>query len=179
MVMDIMKKTIRNEVIIGNAHLLDLEVLVPDRPARLLAMGNLARNRAPASDNPKVESLSAINYLVVGAGGDIYQMMEAVSRIKEKNPRLKVILADSLETPMFPTNQENKPAGVERIIYASKKMSDASRGLLYHKAGILTGCGGSLACGVAFTLADKIGTAATVAFTITNFDLNILDQLQQ
>ena len=70
---------------------------------------------------------------------------------------LKVILADSLETPMFPTNQENKPAGVERIIYASKKMSDASRGLLYHKAGILTGCGGSLACGVAFTLADKIG----------------------
>ena len=103
--MDIMKYTIRNEVIIGkfpdfltqkitafegNAHLLDLEVLVPDRPARLLAMGNLARNRAPASDNPKVESLSAINYLVVGAGGDIYQMMEAVSRIKEKNPTLKV-----------------------------------------------------------------------------------------
>ena len=105
MVMDIMKTTIRNEVIIGkfpdfltqrntafegNAHLLDLEVLVPDRPARLLAMGNLARNRVPASDNPKVESLSAINYLVVGAGGDIYQMMEAVSRIKERNPRLKV-----------------------------------------------------------------------------------------
>lgn len=58
---------------------------------------------------------------------------------------------------MFSTNGENKPPGVERIIYGSKKMSDASQGLLYHKAGILTGMGGHLACGVAFTLADKIG----------------------
>jgi len=174
-----MKQTIRNEVIIGNAHLLDLEVLVPDRPARLLAMGNLAMNRAPASDNPKVESLSAIDYLVVGAGGDIYQMMEAVSRIKEKNPRLKVILADSLETPFFPIGPNNKPPGVERIIHVSRKMADASRGFLHHKAGILTGPGGGLACGVAFSLADKIEIETTVAFTITNFDLGLLEQLEQ
>eukprot|EP00091_Calanus_sinicus_P022012 TRINITY_DN6781_c0_g1_i1.p1 TRINITY_DN6781_c0_g1~~TRINITY_DN6781_c0_g1_i1.p1 ORF type:complete len:180 (+),score=53.99 TRINITY_DN6781_c0_g1_i1:330-869(+) len=179
MVMDIMEKTIRKEVIIGNAHLLDLEVLVPDRPARLLALGNLARNRAPAEDNPWVESLSAINYLVVGAGGDIYQLMEAVSKIKEKNPSLKVILADSLETPIFPSGPNNKPLGVERIIQVSKKMADASRAFLHQKAGILTGHVAGLACGVAFSLADKIEIETTVAFTITNFDLSLLEQLQQ
>jgi len=177
--MDKMKNTLRNEVIIGKAHLLDLEMLVPYRPMRLLAMGHMGTNSAPTSDNPKVEPLSAIHYLVVGAGGDMHELMESIRKIKEKVPRLKVILADSFETPMFSTNQGNKPAGVERIIYVSKKMSDASRGLLYHKAGILTGCGGSLACGVAFTLADKIGNDATVAFTITNFGLKTLEQLQQ
>jgi len=177
--MDKMKKTLRNEVIIGKAHLLDLEMLVPNRPVRLLAMGDLGTNSSPTSDNPKVEPLSAIHYLVVGAGGDMHQLTESIRKIKENVPRLKVILADSLETPMFPPNQESKPVGVERIIYGSKKMSDASRGLLYHKAGILTGWGGSLACGVAFTLADKIETDATAAFTITNFDLKTVDQLQQ
>jgi len=174
-----MNKTIRNEVIIGNAHLLDLEVLVPDRPVRLLALGNLAGCPTPASDNPKVEPLSAINYLVVGVGGEIYQLMEAVTRIKEKNPRLKVILADSLESPFFPTLPNSQPPGVERIIRVSKKMADASRGFLHHKAGLLTGPGGGLACGVAFSLADKIEIETTVAFATTNFDLSLLEQLQQ
>jgi len=177
--MDKMKNTLRNEVIIGKAHLLDLEMLVSDRPVRLLAVGHLGTNSSPTCDHPKVEPLSAIHYLVVGTGGNMHQLMESIRKIKEKVPRLKVILADSLETPMFSTNQENKPAGVERIIYASKKMSDASQGLLYHKAGILTGYGGSLACGVAFALADNIEAGATVAFTISNFNLNTLGQLQQ
>jgi len=177
--MDNLKHTQRNEVIIGNAHLLDLDMLLPDHPVRLLALGNRARNYAPAIDNPKVEPLSALNYLVVGAAGDMHQLVESVRKIKEMVPQIKVILADSAETPMFPKNQANKPAGVESIIYAPRKMSDASRALLYHKAGILTGCGGSRACGVAFTLAEKIGIDATVAFTITNFDQRILEQLQQ
>merc|ERR1712106_649208 len=103
------------------------------------------------------------------------QLVESVQKIKEMVPQIKVILADSAETPMFPKNQANKPAGVESIIDAPRKMSVASRALLYHKAGILTGCGGSRACGVAFTLAEKIGIDATVAFTITNFDQRILN----
>ena len=73
---------------------------------------------------------------------------------------LKVILADSLESPYFPIraiNQGNKPAGVERIIHVSRDMAEASRSLLHHQAGILTGQGGGLAGGVAFTLANKIG----------------------
>ena len=67
-----------------------------------------------------------------------------------------MILADSLETPFFPLGLNMKPLGEERIIHVSKKMADASRGFLHHKAGILTIRGGGLACGVAFSLADKI-----------------------
>ena len=65
-------------------------MLVPDRPVRLLALGHLARNSAPTSVNQLVEPLTAINYLVVSAVGDVQQVLEAVRRIKEKNPRLKV-----------------------------------------------------------------------------------------
>jgi len=82
--------TLRNEVIIGNAHLLNLDFLVPERPVRLLALGNLAGYPAHAFDNPSVEPLSAINYLVVGAAGDIQQMKEAVRRMRENSPILKV-----------------------------------------------------------------------------------------
>jgi len=180
--MDQTNNKLRNKVIIGNAHLLELEMLVPDRPVRLLALGHLARNSAPTSVNQLVEPLTAINYLVVSAVGDVQQVLEAVRRIKEKNPRLKVILADSLEAPYFPIraiNQGNKPASVERIIHVSRDMAEASRSLLHHQAGILTGQGGGLAGGVAFTLANKIGIDATVAFTITNFNMNLLNQLQK
>ena len=76
--------------LIGKAHLLDLEMLVPNRPVRLLAMGDLGTNSAPTSDNPKVEPLSAIHCLVVGAGGDMHQLMESIRKIKENVPRLKV-----------------------------------------------------------------------------------------
>ena len=38
----------------------------------------------------KVEPLSAIHYLVVGAGGDMHELMESIRKIKEKVPRLKV-----------------------------------------------------------------------------------------
>ena len=65
-------------------------MLVPDQPIRLLALGHTARMSAPASVHQLVEPLTAINYLVVGAGGDVHQMMEAVGKIKEKNPLLKV-----------------------------------------------------------------------------------------
>eukprot|EP00092_Neocalanus_flemingeri_P092153 GFUD01116958.1.p1 GENE.GFUD01116958.1~~GFUD01116958.1.p1 ORF type:complete len:185 (-),score=41.21 GFUD01116958.1:241-795(-) len=172
----------RKEAIIGNSHLLDLEVLVPDRTVRLLALGHLARNSAPSPDNQLVEPLTAINHLVVSTGGDMHQLMEAVRKIKEQNPQLKVIIADSLESPYFPVgtlNQSNKPAGVERIIPVSREMAEASRSLLHHQAGILTGPGGGLAGCVAFALANKIGIEATVAFTITNFNMNLLDQLLQ
>jgi len=172
--------TLRNEVIIGNAHLLNLDFLVPGRPARLLALGSLAGYPAHAFDNPSVEPLSAINYLVVGAGGDIQQMKEAVRRMRENSPILKVILADSLEAPLFPTGvNDDTPEGVDRVISVSKKMVDVSRGLLYHKAGILTGVGGGLACGVALALAGQIEVDATVAFSFTNFDLSLQEQLHQ
>eukprot|EP00092_Neocalanus_flemingeri_P036062 GFUD01039262.1.p1 GENE.GFUD01039262.1~~GFUD01039262.1.p1 ORF type:complete len:185 (+),score=37.63 GFUD01039262.1:139-693(+) len=180
--MDQNKNEPRKEAIIGNAHLLDLEVLVPDRAVRLLALGHMARSSAPTSKAKMSEPLTAINYLVVSTGGDILQMMEAVRKIKEQNPRLKVIIADSLESPYFPVgtlNQSNKPAGVERIIPVSREMAEASRSLLHHQAGILTGPGGGLAGCVAFALANKIGIEATVAFTITNFNMNLLDQLLQ
>ena len=75
-----------------------------------------------------------------------------------------MIFADSLETPFFPIGQNNKPQGVERIIHVSKKMADASRGFLHHKAGILTIRGGGLACGVAFSLADKIEVGKVMGY---------------
>eukprot|EP00092_Neocalanus_flemingeri_P012828 GFUD01013822.1.p1 GENE.GFUD01013822.1~~GFUD01013822.1.p1 ORF type:complete len:185 (+),score=38.54 GFUD01013822.1:173-727(+) len=180
--MDQNKNEPRKEAIIGNAHLLDLEVLVPDRAVRLLALGHMARSSAPTSKAKMSEPLTAINYLVVSTGGDILQMMEAVRKIKEKNPQLKVILADCLESPYFPIGKLNlskKPAGVERIIPVSRDMAEVGRSLLHHQAGILTGPGGGRAGSVAFALADKIENEATVAFTITNFDMNLLDQLQQ
>jgi len=103
-----------------------------------------------------------------------------VAKIKEKNPQLKVILADSLENPCFPIwrwNQGPKPPGVETIIHIPREMAEASQNLLFRQAGILTGQGGGLACGVAFTLADKIEIEATVAFTMTNFNMNIQNKL--
>jgi len=176
MTIDNMKYALRNEVIIGNAHLLDLDLLVPDEPARLLAVGNLAGRVAQELDNRKVEPLDALDYLVVGAGGDKQELVDAICKLKEKSPRIKVILADSAENPMFPKNQGNILEGIEKVVYASKKLSDASRSLLYHKAGILAGFSGNLACGVAFTLAQKIKTDITVAFSITNFDLYTVQQ---
>jgi len=175
-----MTDTIRNAVKIGNAHLLDLEVLVPDQPVRLLALGHLVRDCSPAAAGQLVEPLTAINYLVVGTGGDLNQMLEAVDKIKEKNPELKVILADSLETPCFPIwrwNQEPKPPGVEAIIHIPKEMTDASRNLLFRQAGLLTGQVGGLACGAAFMLAENIEVESTVAFTMTNFDMNLQSKL--
>jgi len=177
--LDNMKTTYRSEVIIGNAQLLDLDVLVPDHPVRLLALGHRARHHAEILDNSKVEPLATLDYLVVGASGDKYQLVDAICELKEKVPDIKVILADSAESPMFPRNDWDRPACIERIVYAPKKLSDAGRSLLYHKAGILAGSGGNLACGVAFTLAQKIRMDATVAFSITNFDLRALQQLQQ
>jgi len=168
----------RHEVIIGNAHLLDLDLLVADEPVRLLAMGHRAGKVAPALDNQKVEPLDALDYLVVGAGGDKQELIEAIAVLKDKAPWIRVILADSAESPMFPKNQGNRLDGIERVIYVHKKLFDASRSLLYHKAGLLAGCSGHLACGVAFTLAQKIKADSTVAFSITNFDLNTAQQLQ-
>jgi len=172
----------RKTVKIGNSHLLDLEALAPDRPSRLLAFGHLAAGSAPSSVAEQAEPLTAITHLVVGVSGDIDQMMAAVGEIKEKNPQLKVILADSQETPYFPFqrwNQGNRPAAVDKIIHLPRDMAEASRSLLHHQAGILTGQGGGLACCGAFLLADKIEIEATVAFTLTNFNMDLLDQLQQ
>ena len=123
---------------------------------RLLAMGHLAGKVAPSLDNQKVEPLDALDYLVVGAGGDKQELIEAICTLKEKAPWIKVILADSAESPMFPKNQGNRLDGIERVVYAPKKLFEASRSLLYHKAGLLTGLSGHLACGVAFTLAQKL-----------------------
>jgi len=176
--LDNIKFAQRHEVIIGNAHLLDLDLLVPDEPVRLLAMGHLAGKVAPALDNRKVEPLDALDYLVVGAGGDKQELIEAIGTLKEKAPWIKVILADSAESPMFPKNQGNRLDDIERVIYVQKKLFDASCSLLYHKAGLLAGFSGHLACGVAFTLAQKIKADSTVAFSITNFDLNTAQQLQ-
>lgn len=167
----------RNEVKIGNAHLIDLDLLLPEEPVRLLAMGHLAGKVAPTLDNQKVEPLDALDYLVVGAGGDKQELIEAICALKEKAPWIKVILADSAESPMFPKNQGNRLDGIERVVYAPKKLYEASRSLLYHKAGLLTGFSGHLACGVAFTLAQKLKANSTVAFSITNFDLNSAQQL--
>jgi len=157
--MDQMKNKPRKTVKIGNSCLLDLEVLVPDRPVRLLALGHMATGSAPSSIADMVEPLTAITHLVVGVSGDVEQMMAAVGEIKEKNPQLKVILADSQETPCFPFrrwNLGNRPAGVDKIIHLPRDMAEASRSLLHHQAGILTGKGGGLACCGAFLLANKI-----------------------
>ena len=78
----------------GNSCLLDLEVLVPDRPVRLLALGHMATGSAPSSIADLVEPLTAITHLVVGVSGDVEQMMAAVGEIKEKNPQLKVYYFD-------------------------------------------------------------------------------------
>jgi len=178
MVMDKVHKTLRKEVIIGKAQLLDLEALVPGRPVRLLAMGHLAGSRSATTDNPKIEPLTAVDYLVIAAGGDIPTMIEAISKIKEISPDTKVIIADSQDTPFLPDWQADKPPEVESVIYVPQKLMDMSRALLHQKAGILTGRTGGLSGGVAFTLADKIGINATVAFSMTNFDLSLLEQLQ-
>ena len=105
--------------ILGNAHLLDLNLLVPDEPVRLLAMGHLAGKVAPALDNQNVEPLDALDYLVVGAGGDKQELIEAIAVLKEKAPWIKVILADSAESPMFHKNQGNILDGIERVICQS------------------------------------------------------------
>jgi len=171
----------RHKVKIGNASLLELELLVSEQPVRFLALGHLARSFVHSSTQ-LVEPLSALNYLVVGAGGDVHQMKEAIRKIKEKSPRLKIILADSLENPCFPSramDQGNTPTGVDKIIHIPNKLVEVSRSILHHQAGVLTGHGGGLAGGVAFMLADKLQCKTTVAFTITNFNINMVDQLLQ
>jgi len=171
---------IRNTVKIGNAQLIDLEVLVPDHPVRLLSLGHLFRGSEQAPEDQLVEPLTAINYLVVGTGGDANQMLEAVAKIKEKSPQLKVILADSLETPCFPVgrwNQGDKPPGVDAITHIPREMAEASRSLLFHHAGLLTGQVGGLAFGAAITLVQTIEVESTVAFSMTNFNANLQNRL--
>ena len=77
--------------------MLDLEALVPGRPVRLLAMGHLAGSRSATTDNPKIEPLTAVDYLVIAAGGDIPTMIEAISKIKEISPDTKVIYVTKLD----------------------------------------------------------------------------------
>ena len=69
-------------------------------------------------------------------------------------------------------------AGVASILKLSSAACGASNCLLLRSSGILAGPAAGLASAAAIIVADKLGNNATVAFTLTNMDNELMESLR-
>jgi len=156
---------------IGRAHMTS----VPSLPGgqgggRIMALGNMATNNCPTlamlEDTHNHEHLDLIDCLVVGTLCDLDRMFNAIKKLKEIHPALKVILADCKENSRLAG--EDPPEGVESVILVSKDNAETGRSLLFHQSAILAGTNAGMAAYLAFIMEAQIQNRATIAIATTN-----------
>lgn len=175
----------RQSVAVGSITITSLPFLVPQNKraqVKVLAVGNLDpkpkdlenKNLNDHKDNEKVTNTSqAMQYFVASTNGDIEEMLACVLKLKQANPCLKIVLADSAENPRF----LEAPPGVELVIPVTREQSFAATGLLANNSGFLCGPSGGKALCSSALIASNIQDQSTIMTAITNLNHQLLSQL--
>lgn len=140
---------------------------------RLLAIGNMAASPSQpilGSGDMVQSSLTAIDFLVAGTDCNMESLLETVIQLKEIHPQLRVVLAESKESPRL----SELPLGVESIMLVAQDKAEVGRSLLFQQAGILAGINAGMAAYLAFIMEGQMETGATIAMATTNLTPQLL-----
>jgi len=175
----------RQSVVIGGGIISNLPFLVPQnkrQQVKVLTIGNAIGGpncvgkkeiKDHQENEDSISPIEAVDYFVASSNGDIEEILLCVEKLKEINPCLKVILADSLETPSF----REAPPGVDLVIPVTRDQCQAATGLLVKNEGLLTGPSGGQALCSSALLANNIKEPSTILTAITNLNLELMSQL--
>jgi len=175
----------RQVVAVGNSQITSLPFLVPQNKrsqVKIWAIGNgvsCPKSLAKTNHNDNSEKevtinpIQAINYFVASSNGDIEEILSCVMKLKQVNPCLKIVIADSEEFPRF----LGAPPGVDLVIPVTREQSLAATGLLANKAGFLSGPSGGKALCSSALIANHVQDHSTIMTAMTNLNHQLLAQL--
>merc|ERR1712127_99573 len=127
---------------------------------RLLTLGHMAKPPGPptlarSEKSGQQTSFGGIDYLVAGTDCNIDKLLKTIRHLKETEPSLKIVLADSAELPVL--QGQERPCGVESVMTVSQEQMEAGMALF-----------------LAFLMEGKIETGPTIAVAITNLSPELL-----
>lgn len=175
----------RKIVTIGNCNMIDLTSLVSPvkyPQVRVLSIGNFgscSKNTAHEDTNDEKNvnhTLSEIDFFVSSTFGEQDEVISSIKKLKEANPNMKIVLAESTETPRFPGS--NLPPGVDLIAPVTKEQGQAGNAFLTNQVGLLTGIQGGLAVSLAALIASRAEGKTSIMLSLTNLNKDLLASLQ-
>merc|ERR1719348_2047785 len=171
----------RKIVKVGNCNMMDLTTLVPCNKypqVKMLGFGNQHQDYRTSTlkdngdGNETTNSLSEIDFFVASTFGEADEVIASVRKLKETNPNMKIVLADSAKSPVFPGHIP--PPGVELIIPVTSQQNQAGRSFLVKEAGLLTGIQSGAAAYLAAVIANKAMEKCSIMLALTNLNRGLL-----